>query len=111
MKLSYEDHGIISVVTVSGELTVDQADAFRRSVNERFNAGVRDVVLNIEHLTLIDSAGLELLLWLLDEVAERSGQVRLVKPDDMVRKVLELTRLDRRFNVHETLESAGKSLR
>lgn len=111
MKLSYEDHGVITVLTISGELTADQADAFRRSVGERFAAGARDVVLNIEHLTLVDSVGLELLLWLLDEVAERGGQVRLVKPDDMVRKILELTRLDRRFDIHDTLESAGKSLR
>lgn len=111
MKLSYEDHGVITVLTISGELTSDQADAFRRSVGERFAAGAHDVVLNIEHLTLVDSVGLELLLWLLDEVAERAGQVRLVKPDDMVRKILELTRLDRRFDIHDTLESAGKSLR
>lgn len=111
MKLSYEDHGAITVLTLSGELTADQADAFRRSVSERFNCGARDVILNIEHLTLVDSAGLELLLWLLDEVGERTGQVRLVRPDDMVRKILELTRLDRRFDIHATLESAGKSLR
>ena len=111
MKLSYEDHGAITVLTISGELTADQADAFRRSVGDRFSAGARDVILNIEHMVLVDSAGLELMLWLLDEVAERGGQVRLVKPDDLVRKILELTRLDRRFNTHNTVESAGKSLR
>jgi anti-anti-sigma factor len=51
------------------------------------------------------------LLWLLDEVSERNGQVRLVKTDDTVRKILQLTRLDRRFNVHDSIESAAKSLR
>lgn len=111
MKLSYEDHGAITVLTISGELTADQADAFRRSLADRFNAGARDVILNLEHLSLLDSAGLELLLWLLDEVGEHGGQVRLVKPDDLVRKILELTRLDRRFDIHATLEAAGKSLR
>lgn len=111
MKLSYEDHGAISVLTISGELTADQADAFRRAIGDRFTAGARDFVLNIEHLTLIDSAGLELLLWLLDEVANHGGQVRLVKPDEAVNKILELTRLERRFSIHNTLEAAGKSLR
>jgi anti-sigma B factor antagonist len=111
VKLSYEDHGAITVVTISGELTVDQADAFRRAIGDRFEAGARDFILNIEHLTLIDSAGLELLLWLLDELADRGGQVRLVKPDETVNKILELTRLERRFSIHNTLEAAGKSLR
>ena len=31
MKLSYEHHGAITVLTTSGELTSDEADAFRRT--------------------------------------------------------------------------------
>jgi len=111
MKLSYEDHGLISVVTVSGELTADQADTFRRTCQDRFNTGVRSIVLDMEHLTLIDSAGLELLLWLMEELAERDGNMRLVRPDETVSKILEVTRLDRRFDVHETIEAAAKTLR
>ena len=56
-------------------------------------------------------AGHELLLWLVDETASRGGQLRLVQPDDIVRKILEVTRLDRRFSVHDSVESAAKSLR
>lgn len=113
MKLSYEDHDAISVLTVSGELTADQTDAFRRSCTDRLapETGVRDIVLDLEHMTLIDSAGLELLLWLSEELADRSGQLRLVKPDEMISQILSVTRLDRRFNIHSSIESAAKSLR
>ncbi len=111
MKLSYEDHGSITVITLSGELTVDQVDTFRRSCQDRFTAGIRDVVLDLEHLSFVDSAGLEVLLWVVDEASERAGQVRLVKPDTTVGKILEISRLDRRFNIHESIESAAKSLR
>jgi anti-sigma B factor antagonist len=111
MKLSYEDHGAITVLTISGELTSDQADAFRRAAQDRFESGVRDVVLNMEYMTLIDSAGLELLLWLVDEVGDRSGRIKLVRPDETVRKILGITRLDRRFDIHDSIESAAKSLR
>ena len=111
MKLSYEDHDTISVLIVSGELTADQADAFRRACQDRFAAGIRHVVLDIEHLTLVDSAGLELLLWISDEVAGWGGQLKLVSPDETIRKILEITRLDRRFHIHLSIESAAKSLR
>jgi len=111
MKLSYEDHGKVAVLTVSGELTTDQADAFRRACQDRFDVNARDVVLNLEHLSMVDSSGLELLLWLRDEVSSRDGQLRVVKLDDTVRKILELTRLDRRFEIHPTVESAARSLR
>jgi anti-anti-sigma factor len=111
LKLSYEDHSTVTVLTISGELTADQGDAFRRACQDRLASGIRDVVLDMEYLTLIDSAGLELLLWLVDELADRNGQIRLVKPDETIRKILRLTRLDRRFNIHDSVESAAKSLR
>src|SRR5688572_5047410 len=111
MKLSYEDHNAITVLTISGELTADQSDSFRRACQERLESGVRDVVLDLEYLTLIDSAGLELLLWLTEEAGQRHGQVRLVKPDETISKILQLTRLDRRFSIHSSVESAAKSLR
>ena len=64
MKVSYEDHDAVTVMTMSGALTADQTDNFRRMVQDRFDSLVRDIVLDMSHLTLIDSAGLELLLWL-----------------------------------------------
>ena len=111
MKLSYEDHGPITVLTISGDLTADQVETFRRSCLDRFAAGVRDIVLDLEYLTFVDSAGLEALLWMIDEASERGGQLRLVKPDPTVGKILEISRLDRRFNIHQSIESAAKSLR
>ena len=111
MKLSYEDHDTITVMTLSGDLTADQADTFRRACQDRFEANVRDVVLDLEHLTGIDSAGLELLLWLIDEVGTRRGHLKLVKPDDTIRQILRITRLDKRFDVDETVQAAAKSLR
>lgn len=111
MKLSYEDHDAISVLRVSGELTSDQADSFRRSCLDRLSCGARDIVLDVEHLSLIDSAGLELLIWLGEEVSDHGGQLRIVRPDETVRKILEITRLERRFDIHDTIESAAKSLR
>ena len=111
MKLSYEDHDTITVLTLSGDLSADQVDTFRRSCQDRLDAGIRHVVLDLEHLTFIDSAGLEALLWVIDETAQHGGQVRVVKPGSTVSKILEISRLDRRFNVHDTIESAAKSLR
>ena len=54
MKLSYEDHDTITVLTVSGDLTADQVEAFRRSCQERWAAGVRHIVLDLEDTTFID---------------------------------------------------------
>lgn len=111
MKLSYEDHARTTVLTMSGEFTIDQADSFRRSCQERFSNGICDIVIDMENLRLIDSAGLESLLWLRDETAQHGGQLRLVKPDSTIQKILEVTRLERRFDQHDSIEAAARSLR
>jgi anti-anti-sigma factor len=111
MKLRFEDHDRISIVSLGGELTADSIDAFRRSITERIGRGTRDFVLQSDEMTFIDSAGLETLLWLQETVAEKLGQVRLVAPQENVRKILEITRLEHQIDSHEEVTEAIRSLR
>ena len=111
MKISFQDHGHVSVLTLSGEYTHEDTERFSRMVSERMDTGVKDVILDCEHLEFVDSEGLESWLRARDRVAERKGQLRLVGLDDNVAKILEITRLDRAFQSHESIESAVRSLR
>lgn len=111
MKLSYQEYEHICVLTLSGEYTADDVDQFRRSVADRVTAGARHILLDCEHLEFVDSAALESWLRLREEIGERNGQLRLIKPDDNVAKILKLTRLDKSFESHPTIESAVRSVR
>lgn len=111
MKISHQDYGPVTVLTLSGEFTEEDAERFARSCAERLSSGARNIVLHCEHLEFIDSAGLESWLRLKDQVSERRGQVRLVQPDATVTQILRLTRLDAAFQAHDSLESAVRSLR
>ncbi len=111
MKLSHQDYAHVSALTLSGEFTSDDVERFNRAAGERFDAGARDIVLDCEHLEFVDSAGLEAWLRLRERAAEKRGQVRLIKPDANVLKILEVTRLDRFFQSHDSLEAAVRSLR
>lgn len=111
MKLSHQEHGAICVLTMSGECTAEDVEQLRRSVSERITSGARHFLLDCEHLEFVDSAGLECWLRLKEEFAGRGGQMRLVRPDDNVGTILRLTRLDRLFECHPTIESAVRSVR
>jgi len=111
MKVACEDHERITLVTVSGEFTADSIDVFKRNVSERLNKAGRDFVVQISDVTFIDSAGLETLLWLQDEAAERLGQIRLVQPGEDVRTILHLTGLSPQFDIHDEMNQAIMSLR
>jgi len=111
MKISHEDYDQLTVLTIQGDMTADQVDLFRRVVDERMNANIRDFVLDVQSMEFIDSKGLETLLWLQEETGDKLGQVRLAGTTDNVSTILELTRLAARLDSHATVELAIKSLR
>lgn len=111
MKLSHEDYDRLTVMTVRGDLTVDQVDEFRRAALDRLAAQIRDFVLDIGGMEFVDSKGLEAFLWLQDQCAERLGQIRFATPTETVAKIFEITRLAPRLDCHADVDSAIKSLR
>ncbi len=111
MKLSHQDYDTVTVLTISGDYTNDDVETFRRNVGERTRNGAKHVLLDCESLEFIDSAGLESWLRLQEKLGEEGGQFRLVHPDETIRTILELTRLDLAFESHESVEAAVRSLR
>lgn len=110
MKISYEDKGQVSVLSIAGDLSVDEADRFQREALQRMEENVRDFVLDLEALDFIDSRGLESLLWLQDKCNELLGQIRLAACPEHIYKVLEVTRLSTRFDCHPDVAAAVTSL-
>ena len=112
MKLNCEDHEDISVMNIKGELIADEIERFRKTVQDRLDGGqVRDFVLDCSEMDFIDSQGLESFIWLQDQCAERLGQVRLAGCTDNVLTIFRLTRLAPRFDCHDDIDTAVKSLR
>lgn len=103
MNITAESYGHSVMLILRGELTADSLEAFSKAVDHQLESrDVIDVVLNLEAMPFLDSAGLEFLLDLQDRLAEsRMGQVKLARPDENVRKILEITRLDSAFQVYD----------
>lgn len=111
MKVSHQNFEHITLLTLSGEFTAEDVELFRRTTAERLSSGARHMVLDFENVDFVDSAGLESLLRLQERLGENAGQLRLIKLDSTLERILELTRLDLAFESHETIEKAVRSLR
>ncbi len=112
MKVSTQDHAHICVMTISGEFTHDDTDAFHRALGNRIEDGrTRHVIVDCEHLEFIDSKGLETLIDLQQRLAGPGGAVRLASPDSTVTTILHLTRLENAIEACDTIEDAVRSLR
>jgi len=112
MPMKCEDYGTVCVVALDGDLSGDASKEVRKQAEERIeNNRIVDFVVDFEKTDFIDSEGLETLLWLKRRCEDLFGQIKLVNLDDNCRKILEITRLEHRFECHGDLAAALKTMR
>jgi anti-sigma B factor antagonist len=110
MKLTANRRGDTTVLEVSGELTCDSAPRFAEAVARAFAEGGRDFVVDLRHTGSVDSVGLEALTALQRQCEEQLGMACFCSPDSTLRKILELTRLNRSLTLHDTVDEGLASL-
>jgi anti-anti-sigma factor len=111
MAINCEDVDHICVVGTPNELTAEQTDALRKTVADKLTQQKRFFVINMQGTVLIDSKGLETLLWVQEQSEQQLGQVYLCGLDESIRKVLYVTRLESRFDVFTDVMQAVTALR
>jgi anti-sigma B factor antagonist len=109
MNITYESHQAAIVFCITGDLTTDDADNFKRTVQEHLVDTSRNIILDCTELGLVDSVGLESLLWLSDELNHDGNKLKFAAVPETVQRIFELTRLNRVFSVHETVKQAARS--
>ncbi len=111
MNIAIESYGHAVILNLKGEFTEDVIGAVRQAVNHQLESTeVVDVVFSLDGVPFIDSAALEYLMDLQDRLAERFGQVKLVRPDENVAQILEFTRLRPMFEVYKETHEAVRSM-
>ena len=111
MQLTTETFGHVMVVHTPDELTLDTAAGFLDALQITIDEGRVHLVLEMDHTELYDSAGLTALLDLQDRVMPLGGNVKVSGLGDPGRKIFEVTRLDRRFDVYDSVIDAVSSFR
>ena len=111
MNINVEGFGQAALLIVKGEMTADDVASLRKTTDHQLeNEDVVDLVLDMQEAPFVDSAVWEFLLDLQDELAERMGQVKLARCDENVRKIVEMTRLDREFELFDAVEPAVRMI-
>ena len=106
MQLATEVFGDVIVVHSPEELGRDQADGFNTFVS---GLDQQNVVLDLDNTESIDSAGLGSIIKCQDFLREKSGDLTVATTNTVNRKILEITRLDQRIEVFESVIDAVRS--
>ncbi len=112
MSVKLDEYDGICVLTVVGDFSGEDVGAARKSAEETIDKRqLADFVVDLEKSQFVDSEGLEVLLWMKRRCEDLFGQFKLAAADEGVRKILEVTRLSRRFEIAADVPTALKTMR
>ena len=110
IKISERQIGDVTLLDLHGRLVLDEGDT---SCVERIDALVRQnrvrIILNLEDVTYIDSAGVGAIVAKYVTVRNRGGDLKLLRLSERVRRVISIARLLAVFEAFESEELAIRS--
>jgi anti-sigma B factor antagonist len=100
------DDGADYVVSLEGEVDLYTAPELKQELHRLVGEGAKRIVIDMTQTTFIDSTTLGVLLSVVKRVRPEGGSVVLVCPDRNVKRIFEITLLDRVFTIVDTREEA-----
>ena len=95
-----------AVVLLDGRLDLLSAPDVKRLIVQAVERGSRKVVVDLAAVSFIDSSGLGALISGLRATRQAGGDLRIARPPEQARTILELTRLDTVLTSYESTEAA-----
>ena len=110
MKANVRHHGKVTVVDLSGKITIGDGDIkLREAVNALLDEGRKAVILNLHGVSYMDSAGIGELVACYKRAREKGGELKLLNPSGKVEDLLQLTKLEEIFETFRDEATALKS--
>lgn len=98
-----------SVVDVQGEIDLATTSRFRSAVGEAIETN-NHVIINMTGVTYMDSSGFGTLLSATKKLRPAGGSIHLVGCNDVIERMLQITRLATIFGMHQTEEEARRAI-
>jgi anti-sigma B factor antagonist len=110
MELALHEAGSVTIVTLSGDLVIGDAEALlKKTVSRLLEEGKVQLVVVCSGLRYVDSSGLGSLVRALTTSQHEGGGTKLLGVPPALRKLLELTKLDSVFEMFEDRDKALSS--
>ncbi|HEU4364404.1 MAG TPA: STAS domain-containing protein [Candidatus Krumholzibacteria bacterium] len=110
MKITQREIGNAVILDLNGKLTGGpDADTFREVFKSLIDQGKKNVVVNLEKVSWINSTGLGILISGYTSVRRAGGDLVVMHASDRIESILYVTKLNLLFKSFESEEEAVKS--
>ncbi len=102
MQITARVRGPVAIIDLEGRFVYGDGDAdLLAEVQRQIDAGLTSVVLNMERVTFMDTAGLVALITSHKRVAQKGGALKILKPTRRTAELLDITKLTSILEVHQ----------
>ena len=109
MQIEERDTGGVKVLDLKGKITLGEGDELLKDkINSLVNQGVRKILLNLEGVPYMDSAGLGEVVRTYTTVSRQGGSLKLLNVTKRISDLLSITKL---LTVFETFDNEGEAIR
>ena len=98
--------GTVGVIAVHGQADLHTAPELRSAITAALDGGATGLVIDLSEASFIDSMTLGVLLGAVKRLRPSGGKVGIVCADSHIRRIFEITLLDRVFSLHEDRDGA-----
>lgn len=109
MDINSRSVGGIVVLDITGEIDLYNAPEIKDIINKLIEEKKYNVIINLEHVTYIDSSGIGALISSLSNLKKYQGGLKIINVFASVRKVFELTKLTSFFEIYDAEDEAVSS--
>jgi anti-sigma B factor antagonist len=88
--------------------TVEMAEALKEKLIKNIKEGQKKIIVDLEQVEFVDSSFLSSLIAGLKQVSSQNGDLKLVGVQPSVKYIFQITRLEKVFEIYDSLEAALK---
>ena len=100
----------IPLIELEGEVDVYTAPQLKQQMISLLEAGTKQIVVDLSKVEYLDSTALGVLIGGLKRIRERDGNLSLICPSPRIKRVFEITGLDKIFDIYNTEQNAKDAL-
>lgn len=96
----------LPIIELEGEVDVYTAPQLKQQMIGLLEGGARELVVDLTKVEYLDSTALGVLIGGLKRMREMDGNMVLVCPSPRIRRVFEITGLDKIFDIYNSVDEA-----
>lgn len=100
----------LPVIELEGEVDVYTAPQLKQQMINLLESGAKQMIIDLSKVEYLDSTALGVLIGGLKRMRETDGNMVLVCPSARIRRVFEITGLDKIFDIYNTADEAQEAV-